>query len=160
MKAEYRKGYLQRDSVEHEEYAGAQSIDARESRERDGAIDLLERILGRDNLNKAYKQVKSNHGAPGIDGMTVEAALPWLRENREELLQSIRDGSYKPSPVRRKKSPNRMEAVYESSAFLRWWIALFSKPSPSSCNRCSSRSFGMEVTATARGGALRRPFGE
>lgn len=105
MKAEYRKGYLQRDSVEHEEYAGAQSIDARESRERDGAIDLLERILGRDNLNKAYKQVKSNHGAPGIDGMTVEAALPWLRENREELLQSIRDGSYKPSPVRRKEIP-------------------------------------------------------
>lgn len=105
MKAEYRKGYLQRDSVEHEEYAGAQSIDARESRERDGAIDLLERILGRDNLNKAYKQVKSNHGAPGIDGMTVEAALPWLRENREELLQRIRDGSYKPSPVRRKEIP-------------------------------------------------------
>ncbi|WP_412177966.1 reverse transcriptase domain-containing protein [Paenibacillus terrae] len=34
--------------------------------------------------------------------MTIEAALPWLRENRAELLQSIRDGRYKPSPVRRK----------------------------------------------------------
>lgn len=64
MKAEYRKGCLQRDSVEHEEYAGAQSIHSRESRERDGAIGLLEKILNRDNLNKAYKQVKSNHGAP------------------------------------------------------------------------------------------------
>lgn len=105
MKAEYRKGYPQRDSVEHEEYAGARSTGARESRERDGATDLLERILGRDNLNRAYKRVKSNHGAPGIDGMTVEAALPWLREHGGELLQSIREGSYKPSPVRRKEIP-------------------------------------------------------
>lgn len=105
MKAEYRKGCPQRDSVEHEEYAGARSIETRESRERDGATDLMERILNRDNLNRAYKQGKRNHGAPGIDGMTVEAALPWLRENREELLQSIWEGSYKPSPVRRKEIP-------------------------------------------------------
>ncbi|WP_054798696.1 group II intron reverse transcriptase/maturase [Paenibacillus sp. tmac-D7] len=105
MKAEYRKGCPQRDSVEHEEYAGARSIGARESRERDSATDLLERILGRDNLNRAYKRVKSNHGAPGIDGMTVEAALPWLREHRDELLQSIREGRYRPSPVRRKEIP-------------------------------------------------------
>lgn len=105
MKAEYRKGCPQRDSVEHEEYAGARSAGSRESRERDGADDLLEKILNRDNLNRAYKQVKSNHGAPGIDGMTVEAALPWLRDNRDELLQRIRDGKYKPSPVRRKEIP-------------------------------------------------------
>ncbi|MFC3770680.1 group II intron reverse transcriptase/maturase [Paenibacillus sp. GCM10012303] len=105
MKAEYRKGCPQRDSVEHEEYVGARSAGARESRERDGADDLLEKILNRDNLNSAYKKVKSNHGAPGIDGMTVEAALPWLRDNRDELLQSIRDGKYKPSPVRRKEIP-------------------------------------------------------
>lgn len=105
MKAEYRKGCPQRDSVEHEGYAGARSIGARESRERDGATDLLERILDRNNLNRAYKRVRSNHGAPGIDGMTVEAALPWLREHGAELLQSIREGSYKPSPVRRKEIP-------------------------------------------------------
>ena len=105
MKAEYRKGCRQRERVEREGYAGARSIEARERRERDGAEGLMERILNRENLNRAYKQVKRNHGAPGIDGMTVEAALPWLRENREELLQSIREGSYKPSPVRRKEIP-------------------------------------------------------
>lgn len=105
MKAEYRKGCRQRDSVEREGYAGVRSIEAREGRERDGATELMERILDRENLNRAYKQVKRNHGAPGIDGMTVEAALPWLRENREELLQSIRNGSYRPSPVRRKEIP-------------------------------------------------------
>ena len=37
--------------------------------------------------------------------MSVEEALPWLKEHREELLQSIRDGSYEPSPVRRKEIP-------------------------------------------------------
>ena len=107
MKAEYQgnEGFLQRDSVEHKGYAEAQSTDRREGKERDGASDLLEAILDRDNLNRAYQRVKRNHGAAGIDGMTVEEALPWLKEHREELLQSIRDGSYLPSPVRRKEIP-------------------------------------------------------
>ena len=92
-KAEYpgNEGYPQRDSAEHEEYAGAQSADRRETGETDSA-DLLERILDRKNLNRAYKRVKANKGAPGIDGMTVEDVLPWLREHREELLEQIRQG--------------------------------------------------------------------
>jgi RNA-directed DNA polymerase len=102
-KAENRKGYLQRDGVERKEYVGAQSTSPRESEERGGARDLLECILERDN--RAYKQVKRNHGAPGIDGMTVDSAASWIREHREELLQSIREGRYKPSPVRRKEIP-------------------------------------------------------
>ncbi|MFR9542524.1 MAG: group II intron reverse transcriptase/maturase [Rikenellaceae bacterium] len=65
----------------------------------------MEEILSRDNLNRAYKRVKRNHGAAGIDGMTVEEALPWLQEHRGELLQNILDGKYKPSPVRRKEIP-------------------------------------------------------
>ena len=105
-KAEYpgNEGCPQRDSAEHEEYAGARSIDRQEPEETDGA-DLLERILSRGNLNRAYKRVKANKGAPGIDGMTVEDALPWLREHREELLDQIRSGRYKPQPVRRKEIP-------------------------------------------------------
>lgn len=104
--AEYFKqeGYLQRDSAEHEEYAGAQSAGIRESKEADGA-DLLERILDRDNLNRAYKRVRANKGAPGIDGMTVEDALPWMQQHRQELLDSIRAGKYKPQPVRRREIP-------------------------------------------------------
>ena len=106
MKAEYcgSAGCPQRDSAEHEEYVGAQSVETREVGEQDGA-DLLERILSRDNLNRAYKRVRANHGAPGIDGMTIEEALPWLREHREELLDNIRLGKYKPQPVRRKEIP-------------------------------------------------------
>lgn len=106
MKAEYleNKGCLQRDSAERKEYAGARSIDNRKAEEADGA-ELLERILDRGNLNRAYKRVKANKGAPGIDGMTVEDALSWLREHRDELLESIRSGKYKPQPVRRKEIP-------------------------------------------------------
>ena len=77
MNAENRKetGCPQRDSAEHKEYVGVQSVDSQEGKERGGA-DLLEKILNRDNLNRAYKRVRANKGAPGIDGMTVEEVLP------------------------------------------------------------------------------------
>ena len=54
MKAEYPNGRScpQKDSAEHEEYAGAQSVGCQEVAEQDGA-DLLEKILHRDNLNRA-----------------------------------------------------------------------------------------------------------
>ena len=93
--AEYQESLScpQRGSAEHEGYAGAQSVGGQEVKEQDGA-DLLEKILSRDNLNRAYKRVKANKGAPGIDGMTVEDALSWLREHREELLNTIRQGKY------------------------------------------------------------------
>ena len=112
--AEYfqEEGFLQRDGAEHEEYAGAQSAGDREGKEADGA-DLLERILSRENLNKAYKRVRANKGAPGIDGMTVEDALPWFRQHRKELLDSIQAGKYKPQPVRRKEIPKPDGGVRE-----------------------------------------------
>ena len=64
-KAEYPGdgGYPQRDSAEHEEYAGARSTDRQETEETDSA-DLLERILSRENLNRAYKRVKGRQRRP------------------------------------------------------------------------------------------------
>ena len=114
MKAENRENLScpQKDSAEHEEYVGAQSVGGQEVGEEDGA-DLLERILSRENLNRAYKRVKANKGAPGIDGMTVEQALPWLREHREELLKVSDRENTNPSRYAGRKSPSRM-AEYES----------------------------------------------
>ncbi len=63
------------------------------------------KILDKDNLNRAYKRVKANKGAPGIDGMTIEEALPWLKEHNHELVERIRRGKYRPSPVRRVEIP-------------------------------------------------------
>ena len=106
-KAEYRgdTGCPQGSSAEHKGSVGARSVAAQEVEERGGAEDLLESILDRDNLNMAYKRVKANKGAPGIDGMTVEDALPWFKEHGKGLIASIRNGTYKPQPVRRKEIP-------------------------------------------------------
>jgi RNA-directed DNA polymerase len=61
---------------------------------------LMEAVSGSANLNRAYKRVKGNGGAPGVDGMTVEALRDWIATNREGLIASLLDGSYKPQPVR------------------------------------------------------------
>lgn len=106
MKTEYigNGDFLQRDSVEHEKYAEVYRANSREVEEKDGA-DLLEKVLNRENLNKAYKRVKANKGAGGVDGMTVNEAGSWLKEHKGELLEKIRDGKYKPLPVRRVEIP-------------------------------------------------------
>ena len=66
---------------------------------------LLKRIISRDNMNVAYFKIKSNRGAGGVDKMSVDELLPYLREHRLSLLQQIRDGKYKPNPVRRVEIP-------------------------------------------------------
>ena len=67
--------------------------------------NLLELIIRRENLNKAYRQVKRNKGSAGIDGMQVDELLPYLIENGDELIRQIREGKYKPNPVRRVEIP-------------------------------------------------------
>lgn len=47
--------------------------------------DLLERILSKDNMNNAYKKVKANKGSHGVDGMTVDELLKYLKEHGQEL---------------------------------------------------------------------------
>ena len=99
-------GCSQRDSAEHEGYAKASRSFNRIWKERDSAQPrLLETILHKDNLNRAYKRVKANKGAAGIDGMTVEEALPYLKEHQRELTDRIYKGKYTPSPVRRVEIP-------------------------------------------------------
>ncbi len=64
---------------------------------------LMEQVVGRSNLNDAYKRVKANGGAPGPDGMTTGELHAWLNQHREELIESLLDGSFQPQPVRRKE---------------------------------------------------------
>ena len=104
-----QEGYLQMVSAEQREYAEVRAspkiteTDSTDtSQQREG---LLEQILDRGNLNRAYKQVKRNKGAGGIDGMQADELLPCLKEHKEELIQSLRDGKYRPKPVRRVEIP-------------------------------------------------------
>lgn len=68
-------------------------------------MELLEEILSRDNMNKAYKKVYQNKGAAGIDGITVEEIADYIKENKERILNQIRKRKYKPQPVRRVQIP-------------------------------------------------------
>ena len=112
----HMEDYLQMVSAEQKEHA--EVFDYSKITEKSGVItdywtnNLLELILRKDNLNKAYKQVKSNKGSGGIDGMQVDELLPYLRENQETLTQEIRDGKYKPNPVRRVEIPKETKGEF------------------------------------------------
>ncbi|MCI9475179.1 MAG: group II intron reverse transcriptase/maturase [Emergencia sp.] len=66
---------------------------------------LLEEILSKENMRIAYKKVKANKGANGIDGITVEEIDTYLKENWEDIREKIRKRKYKPLPVRRVEIP-------------------------------------------------------
>jgi group II intron reverse transcriptase/maturase len=91
--------------MEAESSEVARSVATLGDAEGNGAEGLLGRILHRENLNAAYKRVKRNGGAAGVDGMSVEEMLPYLMERGEELTRSVADGRYKPKPVRRVEIP-------------------------------------------------------
>ena len=62
---------------------------------------LFDKIYQKENLAEAFKQVKRNHGAPGVDGVTVEKYESELSENLELIQTELKTKTYTPSPVRR-----------------------------------------------------------
>lgn len=66
---------------------------------------LLDKILSRENLNRAYKQVKRKKGEPGIDGMTVSELRSHILKNKQEIITQIEQRKYQPSPVLRVEIP-------------------------------------------------------
>jgi RNA-directed DNA polymerase len=104
-----RDSYLQTDRAEPEDYVGVQTFmwiteNNLTSIEQTG-YGLLEQILSPANLNAAYKRVKQNKGAGGIDEMEVESLKDYLVQNKEALVGAILDGTYRPNPVRRVEIP-------------------------------------------------------
>ena len=68
-------------------------------------MELLEQILAKENLNKAYKKVYSNKGTAGVDGITVQEVDQYIKDNKERLLNQIRKRKYQPKPVKRVQIP-------------------------------------------------------
>lgn len=64
-------------------------------------MDLIEVIMTKENLNKAYKKVVANKGASGIDGITVEELGNYIKSNKDDIVNSIRNRTYFPKPVPR-----------------------------------------------------------
>lgn len=101
--------WLQRDRAELEGYAGGQTyiwITENNLTNADQPSNgMMAQILSPSNLNQAYKRVRSNKGSGGVDKMEVESLLDYLVVHKEELIQSILDGTYRPNPVRRVEIP-------------------------------------------------------
>jgi RNA-directed DNA polymerase len=89
--------------------AGMEGTEARaaksEIESRAADAPSMEAIVERANLKKALVQVKHNKGAPGVDGMTIDALVPYLKEHWPTIRAQLLDGSYKPQPVRRVEIP-------------------------------------------------------
>jgi len=64
-------------------------------------MELIEVITSKENLNRAYKKVVENKGAGGIDEMTVKELGDYIRENKDSIVNSLRNRTYMPKPVRR-----------------------------------------------------------
>ena len=63
--------------------------------------NLLEKVLSKENMSRAWKQVRSNKGSPGIDGITIDEFPEYYRPKWGEISNSLRSGTYQPKPVRR-----------------------------------------------------------
>lgn len=66
---------------------------------------LMEEVLTRENMSRALKRVKENKGAAGIDEMTVEELVPYLKAEWPRIRKELRKGRYKPEAVRRVMIP-------------------------------------------------------
>lgn len=112
----HNEEYLQMVSAEQKEHAEVfayQRITENNNIFTDFQTDnLMEQILHKDNLNKAYRKVKLNKGAGGVDGMSVDELLGFLKDNQKQLIQRIRDGKYKPNPVRRVEIPKETKGEF------------------------------------------------
>ena len=62
---------------------------------------LLQQALTRENLQQAWKRIKANKGAAGVDGLSIEQTAQWMRTNWPTIRSQLLLGSYRPSPVRR-----------------------------------------------------------
>lgn len=63
--------------------------------------ELLDKILARENMNRAYKHVTAKKSSAGIDGITVDNAFDYIKENWTRIEEEIRTRKYKPTPVKR-----------------------------------------------------------
>jgi len=72
---------------------------------RDTGSALLRAALARENLQRAWKRVKANRGAAGVDGLTIDQTAQQLRTNWPVIRERLLLGTYRPSPVRRVTIP-------------------------------------------------------
>lgn len=85
-------------------YIGARRNINMDMKEQDG-INLIDKVIANNNLWRAYKKVKENNGAPGVDGITVAQLKSHMKKYYEPLKRKLKDGTYQPQPVKRVSIP-------------------------------------------------------
>ena len=73
--------------------------------------DIITKILDRNNLNEAFKNVKANKGASGIDELSIEETAQYIRENKKTIVWQLYNRKYQPQPVRRVEIPKQNGGV-------------------------------------------------
>ena len=82
-----------------------QAVPAPDGSAGDEAPTLLEEVLRRENLRRAYQRVRSNGGAPGVDGMTVQELPAYVQREWPRIREQLLSGTYQPQPVRKVEIP-------------------------------------------------------
>ncbi|MBP2259188.1 group II intron reverse transcriptase/maturase [Virgibacillus alimentarius] len=73
--------------------------------EKQDGINLIDQVISDDNLWNAYRKVYANKGVPGVDGITVKELESHMLKYYDQLKRKLRDGTYKPQPVKRVAIP-------------------------------------------------------
>jgi len=78
-----------------------------------GRQDLLEQVLPRENMVRAWKRVEANKGSAGVDGLSVEQTAEYLKTQWPKIREEILSGQYRPQAVRRVEIPKPGGGVRE-----------------------------------------------
>jgi RNA-directed DNA polymerase len=83
-------------------HEGTESPTAERGPEDPATVESLrEEVCERENLERAWHQVRSNQGSPGVDGRTIDETRDYLREHWPTIREQLLNGTYRPQPVRR-----------------------------------------------------------
>ena len=91
-------------SLESETGSPDQALAKKTALDKD-PMNLMEQIVDQSNMERAWRKVRSNRGAPGPDGITIEQFPDTQRDAWPQLRQQLLEGTYRPSPARRKSIP-------------------------------------------------------
>ena len=84
---------------------GASKVTAKAEDSEPKDVQLMEAVVERKNMAAAWKRVKANKGSAGVDDMTVDELMPYLKREWPRIKEELLEGCYKPSPVRRVEIP-------------------------------------------------------
>ena len=95
-----------RGETPHAEHKGTEPLTAKRIPENSAKEErLMEEVCDRKNLEIAWKRVLGNKGSPGVDGITIEETLVYLREHWPAIREQLLQGTYTPQSDKRVEIP-------------------------------------------------------